>query len=853
MESEMMESHNDKQIGISVEELQNGGDDLGMSTTEERLPDVEDPGMSTEDESHDFGESWEGNDGWDDWLDLPPEDPEITENSKGWGKDDVIQQDEDVENQQHEDDHTQWDLTHTMEDVIQQDCEGGENQYNHNQVLTHTYPEQREILQRELKGQYVCPKEKPLSLNPPRELTSTEELSLRHFLAWQQSNGTEKAYNLHAKVLENATKSEILSLTAVKKLAMNLSGLRPHKIDVCPNSCIAYTGANEGLTHCPYIKDKKMCGEPRYKGKSVPRAQMVYVSCFDIIQAMYANKHSSSLLRHRDQLLKKALYAIHQSIDSMKTYSDFGDSNVQGHLYGSMKLFGDGKDVALALSTDGAQLNSKKQSNVWIALLILLNLPPEIRYQTNNTIVTFIVPGPNNPGDLESFLYPLFVDMAKASEGIWMWDAIDSSAFINHAYICMVLGDMLGSAKISGMAGHTAVHGDRFSTVTAARSSTKKGSKYLYYPVSAPKNDEYNKGRPCPYDLNSLPIRTEDKYWEAIRELSAAPSMKQCNEIVRKIGISRMPLATASPAFIHPCFYPLDPFHLFFENIMPFIWDIWTIESKPNECIHLSKEKAEEFGKQVVIGMKTLPPEFCGLVRNPHLKRQSQYKAYEWMALLYWFVLPVGMALEFDYEVLHNFSCLVEIVEFAMSIKPRSDKEIDGLQQKINKFLLQYEMLYVGNDPEKVSRCRLCIFQLVHVPMHIKWYGSVRLGSQATVERAIGEAGHKIHSKKSPFVNMANIFFQKELMKTLLLYYPSLQDNEPQVKKPVTFGKIKIQKWEKKAGQKFYDHLLAIFQKYEGLGEFDPIIPIDRLGKCNLENGNVLTSALSENHGEQPK
>ena len=249
--------------------------------------------MSTEDESHnvgEFGESWVGNDGWDDWLDLPPECPEITENSKGWGEEDVIQQDEDVENQQHEDDHTHWaSLTHTMEDVIQQDCEGAE-------VLTHIYPEQREILQRELKGEYVCPKEKPLWLNPPRELTWTEELSLRHFLAWQQSNGTEKAYNLHAKVLEDATKSEILSLKEVKKLAMNLTGLRPHKIDICPNSCIAYTGVNEGLTHCPHIKDKNMCGEPRYKGKSVPRAQMVYVSCFDIIQAMYANKHSSSLL-----------------------------------------------------------------------------------------------------------------------------------------------------------------------------------------------------------------------------------------------------------------------------------------------------------------------------------------------------------------------------------------------------------------------------------------------------------------------------------------------------------------------------------------------------------------------------
>ncbi|KIL53929.1 hypothetical protein M378DRAFT_53753, partial [Amanita muscaria Koide BX008] len=55
--------------------------------------------------------------------------------------------------------------------------------------------------------------------------------------------------------------------------------------------------------------------------------------------------------------------------------------------------------------------------------------------------------------------------MAKANEGIWMWDAVDSSYFVCHASICMILGDMLGSAKLNGMAGHSAVHGDRFSMV----------------------------------------------------------------------------------------------------------------------------------------------------------------------------------------------------------------------------------------------------------------------------------------------------------------------------------------------------------------------------------------------------
>ncbi|KAI0038423.1 hypothetical protein FA95DRAFT_1472928, partial [Auriscalpium vulgare] len=53
--------------------------------------------------------------------------------------------------------------------------------------------------------------------------------------------------------------------------------------------------------------------------------------------------------------------------------------------------------------------------------------------------------------------------MMKLSAGVWIWDACDSSYFINKAYLCMVLGDMLGSAKMNGMAGHAAIFGDRFS------------------------------------------------------------------------------------------------------------------------------------------------------------------------------------------------------------------------------------------------------------------------------------------------------------------------------------------------------------------------------------------------------
>jgi hypothetical protein len=726
-------------------------------------------------------------------------------------------------------------------DQLGQSADNDEDMY-------YTCPQERFDLENKLKGGYTLSISPPGSLKPPEPLTESETLSLKHYIAWRKSNGTVLAYELHADVLQKATGLQILPLYSVRELAKRCGRLCPQKIDICPNTCMAYTGDYANLTHCCHVKkDNTICGEPRYGVRGKAKAQMVYISCLDVITAMFANVETATMLRQRDTTLKHVLYLLNKGANVIPTYSDFADSAVHRHHYQSLGLFQGERDIALALSTDSAQLTMKKQSNTLVALLELLNLPGELRYQTNNTMVPFIIPGPNNPGNVDSFMHPLFVDMAKASEGIWMWDAVDSSYFVNHAYLCMVLGDMLGSAKMSGMAGHTAVHGDRFSMIKGARASLKKGSKYQYYPIAPPKNAIYNPTRqPC-YDLDNLPVRAEKHYWDTIKELlDKTKSKRQCEAITRESGISRMPLAAASPAFIHPSFFPLDPFHLFFENIMPFLWDTWRGSSQ-NDKVHVTDTKAKMFGELVAGSMKTLPASFCGRVRDVHLKRQSQYKAYEWMALLYWYILSAGIEVGFPDTILQNFAYLHKIVKFSMTIKPRSEDEINELQKLIKKFLLDYESIYVGDDPEKISRCRLCILQLIHIPNHIRWYGSIRLGSQATVERTIGEAGHKIHSKKSPFANMANIFFEKELVKVLLLYYPELETGQQHDhEKPKLFGHIRILKRERHPGEQFYNQLTSVFENQPQLGEFDPTFEIKRFGKCNLPNAKVLGSMKSE-------
>jgi hypothetical protein len=647
-------------------------------------------------------------------------------------------------------------------------------------------------LYRDLIGDYLLPTSPPTQPPPVFRLTKSQKLSLTHFITWQRTNGTVSAYETHARNLKNASGVEILSLYRVRQLAASITDLKPVKVDICPHTCIAYTGEFANLDSCPYIRDKAVCGLARYHDlpsnqrtsvtrtvqKPRPRAQMLTLPIMATIKAMYSNSTSSYLMRHRDRTLQQVLLLLANAAShdkKQRTYSDFCDGEVLVFLrnQGHVKLFHDPHDVALALSSDGAQLTMKQLSDTWILIITILNLPPELRYQSNNVIHVFATPGPRAPGNIESFCYPLFQEMARASEGIWTWDAVDSSYFVLRAWIVTILGDMLGSAKLSGMAGHTAVHGDRFSEVKGARSSTKKGSKSQYYPMAPPGGPDLNPGRPI-YNFESIPMRNEETYWQVIQRLKDAPTKAERARIVTQTGVSRMPLATASDAFLHPSYFPLDPFHLFYENCMSFIWDLWTSHSKPSETFHMNRELTQKFGAAVASAMATLPPSFCGPIRDPFLKRNSQYKIYEWMGLLHWYIIPIGLELGLDEQVLANFADFADIIEFAMSIYPRTFQEVQGLHDEIAKFLKDFELIYVGNNPENITRCRLCIFQLIHVPQHIVWNGSVRVGSQATVERAIGEVGRKIRSKREPFANLANLIYEREMIKILIQYHPDL-------------------------------------------------------------------------------
>ncbi|KDQ30014.1 hypothetical protein PLEOSDRAFT_1036713, partial [Pleurotus ostreatus PC15] len=191
-----------------------------------------------------------------------------------------------------------------------------------------------------------------------------------------------------------------------------------------------------------------------------------------------------------------------------------------------------------------------------------------------------------------------------------------------------------------------------------------KNGKYLYYPLfSQNLVSAWNPKRP-EYDPSNLPLRTEQDYWKTIHELNTAePDSKKQKAIITQSGILRLPLAASSKAFIYPSmFFPSDPFHLLYENCTAWLWDL-LIESG-----HLTIPQAARFGQLLQDANTTLPPSFCGPIRNIYLKRNSQYKIFEWMALVHWYAVPILLSLGVNNRVVDNFATFVHIVESAMRL-----------------------------------------------------------------------------------------------------------------------------------------------------------------------------------------
>ena len=225
---------------------------------------------------------------------------------------------------------------------------------------------------------------------------------------------------------------------------------------MCTNSCITYTGPYDDLEACP------RCGTSCYlPGTTDPCKCFATIPIGPVIQAFYGSPDVAENMHYLEKRLSMNIDYARCNNGQLDKYNDTlcGKDILDTWQSGSFTK----SDVALQFSIEGTQLRPDQPSKAWVFIWVVHNLPPEIRYKKRFVVPASIIPRPNKPGDMDSFLFlSLFHVAALQRKGLRIYDTF-LDAYIARSVPCIIFGtaNSPGCAAMTGMVGHSGKSGCR--------------------------------------------------------------------------------------------------------------------------------------------------------------------------------------------------------------------------------------------------------------------------------------------------------------------------------------------------------------------------------------------------------
>ena len=143
-----------------------------------------------------------------------------------------------------------------------------------------------------------------------------------------------------------------------------------------------------------------------------------------------------------------------------------------------------------------------------------MNHPPEVRYQKRYVLPGAIIPGPNKPKNIDSFLFPgLHHLSALQKEGLRIWDSVLDEVFTSQIHLTFATADAPAMPYLNGLVGHHGRLGCRLFCGTIGR---HRFGKNHYYPALLKPTPQYAGEQPycvvgCDHDdVEITSISTEN-------------------------------------------------------------------------------------------------------------------------------------------------------------------------------------------------------------------------------------------------------------------------------------------------------------------------------------------------------
>ncbi|KIJ23359.1 hypothetical protein M422DRAFT_62428 [Sphaerobolus stellatus SS14] len=611
--------------------------------------------------------------------------------------------------------------------------------------------------------------------NPPDEQLKIEDenemFSLKQFIA--TSRGSEDTYrNIRINHNERYSDNAMLSLEQVQTKVQNWSGVIPIKKDQCFNTCIAYTGPFENLGNCPE------CGK-----KKVPERQFYTFPLGPQIQARFRNPESAEEMMY----LRNEIAKVQSKLDAGEDIHTYDDVTTGSELLNALNsgIIKD-TDILFMQSLDGVQLYEDKKSDSWIIIYILLLACPSLRYKKCLVLPGGIVGGPNNPKNMDSFLFPgLCLISALQKETLRIWDSLNKTYFQSMLIYWLTSADGPGSVYMTGLVGHQGAYPCRIFCGLKGRHQPGKSHHYL----TLLKPDNYNVSGCDHGDVNTEDIRSgssQDYAEKCGYLLHSIPSDYKVRR--RQTGITRPSILLGlqpEGLLSLTSTFGGDTMHCLTLNMGELFMSLWRGQMRcaSTDTLNdwdwavLQGDVFKEHGAAVASCRPYIPGSYDHPPRNLAEKVNTKYKAKEWQTYLYGLApaLLLGILPEMYWK---NLCKLVRGVRIILQRSIARDQVIEA-QQYLEEFHLEFEAIYIQRRPDRIYFLWPCVHAVLHLGLEVPRLCPPGLYSAWTMECTVGNLGEEIRSHSRPYANLTQRALLRGQINALESMLPELRRGVP--------------------------------------------------------------------------
>ncbi|KAG2021266.1 hypothetical protein CC2G_006520 [Coprinopsis cinerea AmutBmut pab1-1] len=686
---------------------------------------------------------------------------------------------------------------------------------------------------------------------PPMKDRDLEKHRLSLDLYLDCKTGAEDVYNsVRATLMRHQPGLDILSLYSVRQLIETVTGISPVYDDMCIDGCCAYVA---------FLKDKLVCfvcGKPRYLdntgNKLVPYQQACTIPLGPQLQALKQSKDGALAMQYRARKMQDILDARSRGIDI-----PFDDIFSGSDLINLGKILDvpppNEDDILIGLSIDGAQLYQDKKSDTWFGIWIVYDYDPLIRYKRRHILPAFIIPGPEKPKNVESFLFRSLYHLSalqreNSGAGFKLYDALKGSVVTSRPFFVFGTADTVGLVELDGRVGHQGAKGCRLGCPMKGRHKPNVG---VYNPAHLKPNDYTVDGCDHPdYDFRNIQNPTVQKYRTDLKTVAAARTQTAYEKARRNTGICKPTLISGLRYALPPpkCF-TVDLMHHLFLNIPVASLDLWrgvmkcdsTDTKKDWDWVVCQGKKWEEHGKLVDEAKKYTPSWFDHFPRNPALKLNSGFKATEFKR--YFFELgPVLFRTLLPDKYYQNYIKLVRAVQILVQ-KRITLKELQEAHKLLIQYVEEFEHLYYQRRADRLHFCRPCIHTLLHLAKEVHRVGPGAYTTQYTLEGTIGLLTRDIRQHSTPFANVIQIGVRRSQYNALQAIYPQFAEapkSLPEHSKECGNGYILLPPRSESATT------LHSPEQYAAIFNATGLKVVRRWGKIILPNGQTIRSRYQQ-------